>query len=74
MNKITPANTASKTVTKMTPEPIGPEPHLSADQQSFEKLPDKTRDLQILGDRAEKETGKKRAALDLLIKIRSDQK
>ena len=43
-------------------------------KDGFEKLADKTKDLQTLGDRAEKETGKKRAALDRLIKIRSDQK
>lgn len=70
MNVIAPP----KTIPKMTPDPIKQKPHLSADQQSFEKLPDKTKDLQTLGDRAEKETGKKRAALDRLIKIRSDQK
>lgn len=70
MNVIAP----TKTIPKMTPDPIKQKPHLSADQQSFEKLPDKTKDLQTLGDRAEKETGKKRAALDRLIKIRSDQK
>ncbi len=70
MNVISPA----KTLSKMIPDPIEPKPHLSADQRSFEKLPDKTKDLETLGDRAEKETGRKRAALDRLIKIRSDQK
>jgi len=51
----------------MNPDPVEPEKHLSKDLKTFEKLPEKTKELHLLADQAEKETGTNRAKLDRLI-------
>lgn len=48
----------------MKPNPENPGKRLSKDQKTFEKLPDDTQDSLLLGDHAEKTSGKKRAATD----------
>ncbi len=58
----------------MKPEPAKPEKHLSKDLKTFEKLPEETKELQLLADQAEKETGSNRAALDRLIRTKSQRK
>ena len=58
----------------MKPVPVEPEKQLSKDLKTFEKLPEKTKELHLLADQAEKETGGKRAALDRLIQTKSKQK
>jgi hypothetical protein len=58
----------------MKPNPDESEKQLSKDLKAFEELPEKTKELQLLADQAEKETGKRRAELDRLIKTKSDQK
>jgi hypothetical protein len=52
----------------MKPKPQETDKNLSKDLKTFEKLPAKTKDLLLLGNRAEKASGKERAALDRLIK------
>ena len=51
----------------MNADPVDPEKHLSKDLKTFEKLPEKTKELDLLADQAEKETGRNRAKLDRLI-------
>ncbi len=58
----------------MKPKPIEPAKRLSKDLRTFEKLPEKTKELELLSDQAEKESGKNRAALDRLIHAKSDRK
>ncbi len=58
----------------MKPQDAESEKHPSKDLRTFEKLPEKTKDLHLLADQAEKETGGKRAALDRLIQTKSKQK
>jgi len=58
----------------MKPEPTEPEKQLSKDLKTFERLPDQTKELHLLADQAEKETGGNRAALDRLIQTKSKQK
>lgn len=58
----------------MKPNPDESEKKPSKDLKAFEELPEKTKELQLLADRAEKETGKRRAALDRRIETESDQK
>ncbi len=56
----------------MKPDPTKPgEKKLGEDLKTFEKLPEKTKELELLGDQAEKESGKERAALDRLIQTKS---
>jgi hypothetical protein len=52
----------------MKPQPQETEKKLSEDLKTFEKLPAKTKEMLLLGNRAEKASGKERAALDSLIK------
>ena len=58
----------------MKPEPAEPEKQLSKDLKTFETLPEKTKELHLLADDAEKETGRNRAALDRLIQTKSSRK
>jgi hypothetical protein len=58
----------------MKTKPVRPEKQLGKDLETFEKLPEETKELSLLADEAEKETGKKRAALDRLIQSKSKQK
>ena len=58
----------------MKPQPTEPEKQLGKDLKAFDKLPKKTKDLQLLAGRAEKETGSDRAKLDRLIQTKSNQK
>lgn len=58
----------------MKPNPNESEKKLSKDLKAFEELPEKTKELQLLADQAEKETGKRRAALDQVIETKSEQK
>lgn len=58
----------------MKPEPTEPEKQLTKDLKTFEKLPAKTKELHLLADQAEKQTGKSRAALDRLIQTKSKRK
>ncbi len=58
----------------MKPTAAESEKQPSKDLKVFEELPEKTKELQLLADRAEKETGKRRAELDRLIETKSDQK
>jgi hypothetical protein len=58
----------------MKPKSAESEKQPSKDLKAFEALPEKTKELHLLADQAEKETGKRRAALDQLIETRSDQK
>ncbi len=55
----------------MKPDPVEPEKQLGKDLQTFDKLPDKTKELHLLTDQAEKETGRNRAVLDRLIQQKS---
>lgn len=48
----------------MKPEPQEAAKNLSEDLKTFQKLPAKTRELLLLGDKAEKATGKARANVD----------
>ena len=54
----------------MKPEPSESEKHLSKDLKTFENLTKETKELHLLADQAEKETGRKRAALDRLIETK----
>ena len=54
----------------MNADPVDPEKHLSKDLKTFEKLPEKTKELDLLADQAEKETGRNRAKLDRLIQTK----
>ena len=58
----------------MKPTPTEPEKQTSKDLKAFEELPEKTKELHLLADQSEKETGKRRAALDRLIETKSVQK
>jgi len=55
----------------MKPEPQEVGKHLSEDLKTFEELPVKTRELLLLGDKAEKATGKARADVDRQIQPQS---
>ncbi len=55
----------------MNPPESHPEMNLSKDLATFEKLPAKTKELELLQDRAEKATGLESAALNLLIRDKS---
>lgn len=55
----------------MKPEPQEPEKNLSEDLRTFQELPAKTRELLLLGDKAEKATGKVRAEVDRQIQPHS---
>lgn len=58
----------------MKSESTESEKQLSKDLKTFERLPEKTKDLQLLADQSEKETGSNRAAVDRLIQTQSKQK
>lgn len=58
----------------MKPSSDESEKQPSKDLKAFEELPEKTKELQLLADQAEKETGKRRAALDRVIETKSKQK
>lgn len=58
----------------MKPTPAESEKRPSKDLKAFEELPEKTKELNLLADQAERETGKCRARLDRLIETRSNQK
>ena len=58
----------------MNPNPDESEKRPSKDLKAFEELPEKTKELHLLADQSEKETGKRRAALDRLIETKSVQK
>ncbi len=51
----------------MKPEPQETEKNLSKDLKTFEELPAKTRELLLLGDKAEKANGKIRTDADIQI-------
>jgi hypothetical protein len=56
--------TDSSKASRIKPEPQETGKYLSEDLKTFEKLPVKTRELLLLGDEAEKATGKVRADVD----------
>lgn len=58
---VRPASTDSS---QMKPEPPETEKNLSADLKTFEKLPNRTRELLLLGDEVQKATGTARAEAD----------
>ena len=51
----------------MKPELPEPPQHSAPDQKSYEQLPPKTKELELLRDRAEKATGKESLALNKTI-------
>jgi hypothetical protein len=55
---------------KSKPEESGKQ--VSKHLKAFEKLPEKTKELHLLADEAEKESGSKRAELDRLIQKKSE--
>ncbi len=55
----------------MKPKPPNPEKHLAEDLKTFGNLPEKTKEMQLLTDQAEKTSGSKRASLDRLIQKKS---
>jgi hypothetical protein len=55
----------------MKPEPQEAEKNLSEDLKTFQELPAKSRELLLLGDKAEKATGKARAEIDSQIQPHS---
>ncbi len=55
----------------MKPKPTEPEKQPSKDLETFEELPEKTKELHRLSEEAEKETGKDREALDRAIQTKS---
>jgi hypothetical protein len=57
----------------MKPEPQENQQKLSEDLKKFERLPATTRELLLLGNKAEKTTGEDRADADRQIKLRSDE-
>lgn len=56
----------------MKPKPGESGKQVSKDLKTFEKLPEKTKDLHLLADQTEKESGSKRAELDHLIQKKSE--
>ena len=52
----------------MNPEPPMPEKNFGQDLKTFEQLPAKTKELELLKDQAEKATGEESAALNKLIR------
>ncbi len=54
----------------MKPKPFESEKHFSKDLKTLETLTNESTDLHLLADQAEKETGRKRAALDRLIETK----
>ncbi len=57
----------------MNPEPPKNEKTFTKDMKTFEQLPAKTKELELLMDRAEKATGKEGLALNKLIRDKSTQ-
>lgn len=57
----------------MNPEPPKTEKTFAKDMKTFEQLPAKTKELELLRDRAEKATGKEGLALNKAIQIKSTQ-
>lgn len=55
----------------MHPEPPKNEKTFAKDMETFEQLPAKTKELEILKDRAEKATGEESSALHKTIQIES---
>ena len=55
----------------MKPEPQETAKNLSEDLRTFQELPARTRELLLLGDKAEKTTGKVRADADRQIQPQS---
>lgn len=55
----------------MNPEPPKTEKTFAKDMKTFEQLPAKTKELELLRDRAEKATGKESLALNKTIQDKS---
>ena len=55
----------------MNPEPPVREKDFGKDLKTFEQLPAKTKELEMLQDQAEKSTGQEGVALDKLIRDKS---
>lgn len=55
----------------MNPEPHEVQKNLSEDLKTFEELPEKTQKMLLLGDEAERASGKARASVDRQIKPHS---
>lgn len=55
----------------MKPEPQQPEKDFGKDQKTFEQLPAKTKELELLKDQAEKATGEESVALNKKIQDKS---
>ena len=57
----------------MKPEPKKTEKDFGKDLKTFERLPAKTKELELLKDQAEKTTGQESVTLDKKIRIKSKQ-
>ena len=57
----------------MKSEPPKNEKTFAKDMKTFEQLPNKTKELELLRDRAEKATGKESLALNKTIQTKSTQ-
>ncbi len=55
----------------MSPEPSETKKNFSKDLKTFEQLPVKSRELELLKDQAEKATGQESVALNQLIRDKS---
>lgn len=67
----TQIHTAPANSLQMKPDPQKTEKNLSDDQKTFEELPTETQELLLLGDEAEKTSGRVRAKVENKLKQQS---